>query len=132
MSEANGTVKNPNRVFGSQGRRGRMVREILERLGRGGTYEDVVAQWPRDGKHGEPISEARFFQIRREMFPPAATSAPTATTAVIPDRPEPAAPVDYLGKLLRFGLAVEAVGGIANARRMLDALEQLPRMEGGR
>lgn len=67
--------------------------------------------------------------------PPADGRASPRPPAVLPDRPPaPEAPrvkppdpgpQDYLGRLVRFGMAVEAVGGIASAERMLTALKQL-------
>ena len=141
MSERNGHA-----TAGMNGDLLRNRRETAERvareLGPEYTQEQHDAAMREAGEL--PYSEPGWYAVRKRVFstdrpkrtrPAETTRTAPAAPAVIQDRPEPPnppSPVDYLGKLLRFGLAVEQVGGTANARRMLDALEQIQRAEGGR
>ena len=137
MSETNGTVDRPRNDRGfTPTEKGLKARELIQRLG-----PDVTSKRYRDEAGADAVSEPCFYALRAKLFGPRRVTVrapepptPVATTeparATIPDRPptdDRPSPVDYLGKLIRFGLAVEAAGGIESARRMLDALDQLKR-----
>lgn len=108
--EANGTGNMAGRFAAS--------RRIIGELGPAGTY---AAQTDRMAAEGfKPVTEETFDKHRREVFP----HAPPAT---LPDD----RPLDALERLVKATAFAMSVGGIGEARRMLDALERVQGEFGG-
>ena len=111
---------------GTGTRHGKAARQWVEELGKDVTYEQVVGRLRDAGEH--EISEGTFASYKSEIYGKKRKPAPPAITTLPDDRP----PSSVLMQLAKFAATVESVGGISEARRMLDALEELAGRFGGR
>ena len=105
---------------GTATRRGKAARRWVEELGPDVTFDQVIGRL-RDAGEKE-ISEGTFAQYKSELYgkrrPPKVHALPTA---IPDDRP----PLGALERLVKVAALVASVGGIAEARRLLDALERV-------
>ena len=115
------------------------ARRVMSELGEGADLVAVNDRLRQAGNSGDCISKGTWYKLRRQLWPhlgygkrgedgePAGEGEPVPVCEPSPFTlaPAPPADADWLSKLVRFGLAVEAVGGVAVARRWLDALEQI-------
>lgn len=110
------------------------IRKVIQRHGANASFETCLADL--QSEHGVTIGMAKstFYKHRQDLFPEGvagrAVAEPDVPNSLRVTTPKP--PEDYLGKLVRFGCAVESVGGVAVARRMLDAIDGLKQvLQGG-
>ncbi len=110
MSDANGT------------RHGKTARQWVEELGKDVTYEQVRGRLRDAGEH--EISEGTFASYKSEFYGKKRDKKPGAVH-VLKTIPDDRPPLGALERLVKFASVVASVGGVAEARRMLEALERV-------
>lgn len=101
--------------------RGRRCEELIREIGPDATFEQVDACLRREGLG--PVHEVTFKDYCRRIFREGAVGQTHEANGQAKPAPPPV-PDDYLARVARFALMVEAVGGIDAAQRMLDLLKQ--------
>lgn len=115
-----------NKAFSAEDKR-RLIDAIREI---GADESGITVRRRLKAEFGIDVSEPTVYKYLRlakqEVSPVPVHETNGHAGHVLPDdRPAPADQLDYLSKLVRFASAVEAVGGIDVAQRLLDSLKQM-------